>query len=292
MPWKPYPVTDRVRITTFYSIFEIAYEDGCHFPGETHPFWECLYVVRGSACVSGDGRVFQLAEGDLIFHKPLELHKFYIDHPDGARLFIFSFHLEGDAACLQNKAFSLNEEQTEILHAWRRYLQRELQKVKSPQSMSAYTRYLLPFGRTDSYAQMVGCYASQLLLSLLDGGSVAPAVMTTAEAQVFQQAVHFLSAHVDGNPSVSALARYCHMSDSSLKRLFQKYAGMSVHKYFLKLKFNAAAQLLQSGVTVSEAAERLGFCTPSYFSVSCKRELGVSPSQLQKQAAVESGGLY
>lgn len=283
MPWTPISVNSQTRVTAFYSIFEMDFAYGHHFPGETHPFWECVYVVRGSACVSGDGRVFQLAEGDLIFHKPLELHKFYIDHPDGARLFIFTFAMEGDAAYLQDNVFSLNVEQTEVLHALRGYLQRRLQAIDVPEGVSAYEQYLLPFAQSDCYAQMIACYVCQLLLSLRESGSVAPAIINTAEAQLFQQAVGYLSAHVDGSPSVAAVARHCHMSDSSLKRLFQKYAGMSVHKYFLKLKFNTAAQLLQSGLTVSEAAERLGFSTQSYFSVSCKRELGVSPSQLQIQ---------
>ena len=54
-----------------YSLFETHYNGRYVFPGETHNFWECLYVQKGEVCVSADERVYNLTDGEIIFHKPL-----------------------------------------------------------------------------------------------------------------------------------------------------------------------------------------------------------------------------
>ena len=94
MVWVAHPITQQIKLTDIYSLFEVHYEKGYEFPGESHNFWECLYVAEGEVCVSGDERVYNLTRGAIIFHKPLELHKFIVTGADGADLFIFSFKSE------------------------------------------------------------------------------------------------------------------------------------------------------------------------------------------------------
>ncbi len=285
MEWVSYPVTEQVHIENFFSLFQIHYENEFHFPGESHNFWECLYVLKGSVCVSGDERIYRLTEGDLIFHKPLELHKFYIDNKGGADLLIFSFSLEGTlTGYLQNKVFALDTEQREILRALLHYIQTQAKKINISEDVSPYMKYLEMFQHSKVYAQMITTYIYQLLLSLSDNGNIASAV-TAPDTLLFRQAVNYMTAHINHNPSVSVIAQHCGTSESGLKRLFLKYAGMSVHKYFLKLKFKTAAELLHSGLNVNETAEKLGFSTQSYFSVACKREMGMNPSQLKESGS-------
>ena len=83
--------------------------------------------------------------------------------------------------------------------------------------------------------------------------------------------------------SVDELAERLNISTSSLKRLFDKYAGMSVHKYFTAIKINTATSLLSSGLSVGTVAERLGFSSSAYFSAVYKRETGKIPSIIIKE---------
>ena len=89
--WKAFPVIEQIRITDFYSMFIRICDRDYAFLGETHDFWECLYVMDGEVCVSADERVYNLSTGQMIFHKPQELHKFHVVSESGAFLFIFSF---------------------------------------------------------------------------------------------------------------------------------------------------------------------------------------------------------
>ena len=89
------PIIEQIHITSMHSLFKIHYECGFEFPGETHDFWECLYILDGELCVSADERIYNMSQGELIFHKPLEFHKFIVNNPKGATVLTFSFSAGG-----------------------------------------------------------------------------------------------------------------------------------------------------------------------------------------------------
>ena len=96
--WEPYPIQEQIHISDMYTLFQLHYDNDYAFFGETHNFWECLYVIKGRVCVSANERIYYLENGEIIFHKPMELHKFTIESPEGADLLIFSYSAEGNAA--------------------------------------------------------------------------------------------------------------------------------------------------------------------------------------------------
>lgn len=282
MPWIAYPVREQIRITDMYSLFEVHYEDGYAFPGEAHNFWECLYVVNGEACVSGNERVYNLSQGSIIFHRPLEFHKFIINGADGADLLIFSFTAEGPlTACLEEKVFALSDAQQNILTSLLSFIHVRMREANLPRSDTLEaTLCLEPFHTMPAYSQTVAMYLQQLMLSLAEDGSVS-SVSSAPDAVIFRKAISYLNSNVSGQPSVPETARYCNVSEASLKRIFDRYAGIGIHKYLLKLKIKAAAELLESGESVSHVAEQLGFNNQSYFSRAFKRETGLMPSSLK-----------
>ena len=56
---------------------------------------KCLYILDGELCVSADERIYNMSQGELIFHKPLEFHKFIVNNPKGATVLTFSFSAGG-----------------------------------------------------------------------------------------------------------------------------------------------------------------------------------------------------
>ena len=307
MVWIAHPVTRQIQLTAFYSLFEVHYEKGYEFPGESHNFWECLYVADGEVCVSGDERVYNLTRGSIIFHKPLELHKFIVTGEKGADLFIFSFTAEGPlTAWLGEKVFALTESQQKLLQDLYAFARQSVRNAAcchaaessadrgmegpsghstehpSGRNPDSYRRFLEPFGRLPAFSQTAASYLELLMLSLAEAGAVSSA-SSDPDAVLFSRAVNFLNSNIHRQPSVPEIARFCGVSESGLKRIFDKYAGISVHKYLLKLKIKTAIQLLRGGETVSRTAEVLGFNSQSYFSRAFRRETGISPSQVYEE---------
>lgn len=278
---QPFKNEPQIHIENLYSIFKMSYKSNYKFNGEVHDFWEFLYVIEGDVQVSGDERVYALSTGDMIFHKPMELHKFAVENEKGATLFISSFTLEGKISdYFKNSVFTLNREQRRIISDLIHYMEAETEDFEAKTEYQKFYRFLTRAETSQIYLQRVLNYLHQLFLSLADNGRTAHSI-STPETALFKEAVRFMQSNVAEQLTVNDIAKHCKISQSGLKRTFSKFAGISVHKYFLNLKLNAAINLLQSGNTVAEVTDRLNFSSQSYFSAAFKREIGNSPSKFK-----------
>lgn len=265
-----------------YSLFEEHFEYGYAFPGEVHDFWECVYVAGGEVCVSGDDRVYNLTAGNLIFHKPMELHKFSVTGNKGADLLIFSFSAEGSlTSFIRNKVFILSPFQRKIIAELLSYIHASTEGTADTAEKKLY--YCLePFSVLPVYSQMVATYLQQLMLSLAEESTLS-CVSSSPDAVCFSKAIVYLNRNIHRQPTIPEIAAFCHVSEATIKRIFEKYAGIGVHKYLVKLKIKEARKLLQEGESVNTTAERLGFGGQSYFSKAFKRETGKNPSEFKQK---------
>ncbi len=280
--WYPFKTGEAVSINRFYTFFINDYPKDYIFKGESHNFWECLYVIDGTLSVSADDRVYELNRGNIIFHKPMELHKFTVTGENGAKLLIFSYSMSGtlyEFFC--NKVFMLNKEQTGILNDALSFMQEKSKDITEGEKLRFFNKLLYPGTYSEVYLLRVTYYIYQFFLSLADDGCVEKS-LKTPETELLKSAISYMNENIDKNPGVDEIARHCNVSLSGIKRIFSKYTGLSVHKYFLKMKLNEALKLLSNGETVTQVTERLGFCTQSYFSSAFKREMGKNPSEYRR----------
>lgn len=290
---KRYPmfeVIEQVKIKGFYSFFEHHYKNGYRFSGEMHNFWECVYVEQGEICAIADENVYDLSAGEMIVHKPLEFHGFFITCPEGAHVKIISFAMEGDLDNrLKDKVFRLDGLQKQLVCSMYDLAAKEHEAIfgiPAEQPVFWGTKYPDLFQVKPEILPMLAAILSQLLLSL-SGAAAKHHTSGAPDADIFRVAVDHMSTNVDKPITVEDIARVAGVSTASLHRIFRKYAQMSVHKYFLLLKIKIATQLLQSGITVNETHRRLGFSTQSYFSACYKRETGMNPSEVVKKSRQE-----
>ncbi len=272
-----YPIKERIRLTRINSFFTLPCSNTYEFLGESHTFWELMYVIKGSICVSADEKVYHLSEGQIIFHQPLELHKFHVTSPEGAKILVMSYDAEGKLRdFFREKVFLLDNYQKRILKDLISYAE-----AHADQDSATYFRYLSAFLNDRLYSQQVSLFIQQLLLSLAEDSNIAPSPEDEASV-LFTKTVQYMNEHITENLSVLEIAEALHISVSALKRIFKKYAGLGVHKYFLKLKLKTAIEMLGTGVTVTSVAEKLGFSSQGYFTNAFKREYGDLPSSYVK----------
>lgn len=279
MSWQSYQVKEQVKITKLYTLFKMHFEKGYHFNGEMHDFWECMYVLDGSMCISADDRVHNLSQGDIIVLKPFELHKFNVDDPNGVTLFIFSFTLEGMIGGNLQSAYHFDKYGRSVIKAFLEYLDFEIKKRSDIIRDEYYWNILSYFENDNIFLQTVSLNISRIILTLSSDTSILEK-SKTYETELFKKALIIMNENIAEQLSVNELAERLNISISSLKRLFDKYAGMSVHKYFLTLKIKVATLFLKNGTSVNEVSESLGFSSQGYFSAMYKRETGNNPSQV------------
>ena len=82
--------------------------------------------------------------------------------------------------------------------------------------------------------------------------------------------------------TVPQLADYVHLSPRQLHRKFIKTFGSSPQAFILKVRIQAACELLQHGDRpISEVARESGFTDQSAFTQHFRREMGITPGDYQ-----------
>ncbi len=99
------------------------------------------------------------------------------------------------------------------------------------------------------------------------------------DAVLFKNAIDEMQESVLGQLSLEDLAHKLDISLSHLKRIFANFSDVGVHEYFMAIKIEKAKEMLKTGVSVTETAERTGFNNQNYFSAAFKRIVGVSPKE-------------
>ena len=281
-----YEIHEQIRIDRMYSFFTTYYKNTYTFNGESHDFWETAYVISGSICVSANENVYNLEEGDIIFYEPLVMHKYYTTSPN-TKLLIFSYDLEGNIAeFFRHKVFHLNKQQKGIISSLLGYVNTQTDGADASNYIPEHyvkedwLYYVKPINTDPVYGHGLVLYIYQLMISLANDGKTA-LPSRSHENVLFGSAVKYMTDNLSEPISVEAVAKHLNVSISSLKRIFDKCAGMGVHKYYLTLKVNMATELLENGLSVNEVATKLGFSSPSYFTIAYTREAKVPPSQIK-----------
>ena len=89
---------------------------------------------------------------------------------------------------------------------------------------------------------------------------------------------HLVDAAPERPWSVVALARSLRLAPRTVQQRFRQLTGDGPARWILQRRMTHARLMLQRGMPVNEAAERLGFANPFHFSRAFKHCMGMAPS--------------
>ena len=93
----------------------------------------------------------------------------------------------------------------------------------------------------------------------------------------------FIEAHLDGDPSVSDLAKECGVSSSHFARAFRNACGTPPHRWLMMQRVERAKELLLAGdLELAEIALTCGFADQSHMSRIFLRHEGHSPGRWRR----------
>ena len=278
------PIDPVLRITMLNTCSLFRMDRPYDFHREFHPFWELIYVVEGTSRVACQERVYTLKQGDLVFHRPMEMHRLWSVEGCSFQVLVVGFCAEGPLLSrLKSTAFELTAPQQEQINGLICLLQQIF-----PEAQPQFLRYAAE--EPKAYAPHLQMFANALesfLISLLHCPELPqPKPQSLSQsAQLYGRIVEALNGSPDGWITAGQIAQQLHCSESQVKQIFARYSDMGIHKYLLKLKVAAAMQLLQQGCSVNETSRRLGFANQNYFSTVFKRETGLPPSRYAVESA-------
>ncbi len=270
--------TRRFKVTSVNSAFVRNAHEDYYFNGEMHDFWEMVYVRDGSVTVSEDDRIYELTQGQAIFHKPMEFHRLWSKKGQKANLIIISFDCEGELINELGKGvFLLNMYLSQMLEETYSQIRASFDCTRLPPVL------ISPSGDNPLDEEIAFVKLELLLLSITSEISPLKAQEYTVGARHYKNILNVMKNHIDENLSVDDIAKLCSLSESNLKKTFKMYAGCGVMQHFNKLRIIRAQALLRSGWSVTRVSEHMAFSSPNYFSAVFKREMGCLPTQYRNR---------
>ena len=278
-----------IEIKGFNSIYYFELGKDFTHPPERHNFWEMVYVDSGTINAITDGLGRALGQGQVIFHRPMELHAHVSDKKAPNNMLVVSFTSESPAmAFFDKKVFTLDKTEKTLLSLFIREATNALGKISGEYSDKEPLDFKnAPCGSL----QLLDCYLTEFLLVLMRGGESSGEVVKRsedsrelAESSTIELIKNYLKENLYESITLSDICTRFYIGKSHLCKLFSEYTDESPIEYLSKLKMAEAKTLLLKGdYSVSRISDMLGYSSIHNFSRAFKKSVGVSPLDYKKK---------
>ena len=278
-----------IEILGLNSIYYFEFSKDFTHPPEKHDFWEMVYVDSGTVNAVTDGHGRTLGQGQVIFHRPMELHAHVSDKKAPNNMLVVSFTTKSPAMeFFDKKVFTLGKTEKTLISLFIKEAASALGGISGEYSNKTPLDFKnAPFGSL----QLLDCYLTEFLLVLKRVGGESGEVMKRSdttrelgESSTSELIVGYLKENVYENVTLSDLCTKFYMGKSHLCELFSEYTGESPIEYFARLKMSEAKKLLlRDDLSVSKISDMLGYSSIHNFSRAFKNSVGVSPTVYKKR---------
>ena len=289
MEFETKPIKREITIEGFNSIYYFEFgKEFSHAP-EKHDFWEMVYVDGGDVIAITDGLGRTLSQGQVIFHKPMEIHAHVSNKVVPNNMLVVSFTTKSPAMdYFDKKVFDLDKTGKTLLSLFINEAKNALGTIsgeysdKNPLDFSS-----APFGSL----QLLECYLTELLLVLSRSSentsgndrSIEKA-RNLAQSSIIELISAYLSENVYKSITLSDICNTFFMGKSKLCKLFNEYMGKGPIEYYTELKISEAKKLLlRDELSISNISDMLGYSSIHNFSRAFKKQSGFSPAVYRKK---------
>ena len=289
MEFQMHPIKREIVIDGFNSIYYFEFGKDFSHPPERHDFWELVYVDSGkvNALVSGQART--LSQGEMIFHRPNEMHAHVSNKKDPNCMLVVSFTTSSEAMdFFCDKIFTADKTAKTLLALFTAEARRALGQVPN----DYHNRDPLDFSNAEEGSfQLLECYLTEFLLTLRrraadDAATIRKSENSRAltESSIVKLVVSYLSENLYTTLTLSDICAKFYIGKSQLCKLFSEHLGDGPIEHYQKLKIAEAKRLLLSGEhSVTKVADMLGYSSIHNFSRAFKASVGISPTEYKRK---------
>ncbi len=280
-------IENLLLISKIITIHYFEFPKDFQGPTESHDFWELVYADKSTIVCQADGKEISLAQGEILFHKPFEIHSLRANGESAPNVFIISFECKSESVrFFENRKLKLNKNLLRFIYA---IIEESKKTFDLPYSDPKIRKMRLLTNPTLGGQQLIKNYLEILLISLLRN-ETEKAYPDTVFLQkedfnehLTEQVLAFLKENVYKSLTVSDICKALHYNKSYLFKQFKSATGYSIMSYFTNLKIEEAKRLLrETNWTVTQIADKLSFDTPNYFSKTFKKITNYSPLRYRK----------
>lgn len=273
-----------INVTKIVTIHYYELDENFVFEGESHDFWEMVYVDKGKVLVTRDEEEIILSQGDVVFHKPNEFHaiKAYESSPN---FFVMSFSTtSASMVCFEKYHTRLDKK-------LRPYISAIIKETEDtfiiPKNDPRLKKLVLKEDAIIGGEQLIKTYLEQLLILLVRNVTAKGKIplfpdKMSMENELISSIKEYLEKSVESRISISDVCKKFGYSKSYLSKIFHEQTGLTIANYSSRLKIKYAKQLIrENDLNLSEISDKLAFDNPQYFSRVFRRITGMSPTEFK-----------
>lgn len=293
MGYKSVTLNKSLSITQLVMVYCLEYSSDFLFQGESHDFFELLYVDNGAVEIKTDNDIFYLEKGSFFLHAPNEFHALKAYQNSSPTLVNISFFCENAellSPLFKHGIRALSDEKAIIGKLVTEAEGAFSNQLNIPSHMLRKSKNA-PFGAE----QMVLIYLEQLLIGLVrhhttPGFSYSALMLDKAlpetQSSYVNEVLRYLSDNIGQSLTIEQICRDNKIGRSRIQELFHREFACGIIEYFSLMKANAAKSLLRSGdKSIGEIAELLGYSSQAYFSKQFKAVFSRTPTQYRQAVA-------
>lgn len=301
MTYIPTKLKSLFSITHLIMIHYFEYNPDFIFRGETHDFWEAVYVDKGKIEAGADEKKYVLSAGQMIFHQPMEFHTLRALSGTAPNLFIISFKASGKGMDFFRGLVCEPDERDK--HFISSIILESRRAFSTPLNVPAAEHLRRLAGDTAEAEQLIRIYLENLLIHIkrhsekagpadLYGRLPEKAYLSLPDPENmdprFIRIRSYLLNHLEQHLTVEEIAREHMISRSHLQAIFRKQINTGVMDFFRRLKIDKAKELIrEKELDFSEIAFSLGYSSLSAFSKQFKQVTTMSPKTYKESVKPE-----
>ena len=280
----------RIAIDNIYTVHYFEYPNTFSFEGESHDFWEFIYVDKGIVNIVAGLEQLTLQSNEIFFHEPNEFHTVQTDGITAPNLIVVSFSCHSKIMqFFRHKKLTLDQQEKTILG-------RIIAEARQCFDCRLDNPYLktLPLNDEAPYGtrELLFNYLEQFLIALIrhhmsEKNQTFPSVTTrtkvtkqTRDAELFRDIIIYMQDNIHTDLRVSPICKKYSISQSSLQRLFKRHCNLCITEYISYLRIEKAKEMIRSqNMNFTQISIELGYSSIHYFSRQFKNICGMTPSE-------------
>ncbi len=278
-------LTEEFTIKDIVTVHYFEFARDYIYEGESHDFWEFVYVDKGEVEIMADTEGYKLKQGEVIFHKPNEFHNLWANGRTAPNLMVISFYCTSPSmSFFENKLLSIGDSERQLLA---KIMKEAENSFSSPLNISTLEKLerqeSSPFGSE----QLIKLYLEMFLIHLVRKDSsitkeirLSSAAKERTEENITNRIINYLQSNIYDRITFEDVCRFANMSRTNLKITFKNRAGTGVIEYYKQLKIEEAKRIMrEEELNFTELSEKLGYSSVHYFSKHFKKSTGMTPSE-------------
>ncbi len=281
-------VKSEIEITKLVTIHYFEFNRNFVYHGESHDFWELVYVDSGSLEVKYGNGTFILRQGDLMLFEPNVYHKTrsYNAAPDVLNI---SFSCQSKPLYdICGKAIKVGRREKQFFgEIINEALNAFVLEKNNPEMSGLVVRKNAPFGGAD----LIKLYLQIIMTYLIRGAKTekpSRADKSTSDNPIAYEVTSYISEHCEERLSVKDICNYFGYSVTYLENVITDVIHMSIGEYYNKVRIDRAKKYIKEGkLNFSQISEKLKFNNPRYFCRVFRRVTRLSPTEYKRSLQVK-----